>query len=551
MRRPTVTGRRANGPNLEKKRGKWIARAARRGCKAAWRGFAPPLPHEKLKPNETSIGVVVGLTGLQVEFDKNPTAIARLSEDEARLAARYAMDELNGFPTWLEALAAAHPRAVGQVLCECAEAEWRLPAERKETHEVLAKLAWHGEGLIYLIPEKLLSLLSAGDPPNRVILRFGISILMRQANPPASQLAQLAAQRASYGNDPGTTALWLSVWMEIDGEAAVTRLTSILQNSVNPDDLIVRLCSLLSGEEMERGPFSANPSFLRPVCLLRFIPLVYRHVRFGDDLDRSGRTYSPTARDHAQRFRATLLNLLENDEDPDATEVLRELADDPAMSQVRDWVLNLLDKRLVNEANSAPWTPADIREFAEHHEVDPKNDKELFAIARKRFQVLRWDVEQSDNSLRDELHKDDREIQLRRWLQRKLIERSLKRYTLPQEPEIDQQERPDLRLENPRTGPVSIEVKWADNWTVPELLERLENQLVGQYLRAHNSRYGIYFLGFIGKKQHWEEPTTGKSLTFVEVVKLLGQRAVALMKANPKIAGLEVVSIDFRQPEKI
>jgi hypothetical protein len=98
---------------------------------------------------------------------------------------------------------------------------------------------------------------------------------------------------------------------------------------------------------------------------------------------------------------------------------------------------------------------------------------------------------------------------------------------------------------------VSIEIKWADSWTLPQLLERLENQLVGQYLRAHNSRYGIYFLGFIGKKQSWEEPTTGKLLTFGEVVELVSQRAITLMQSNPKIAGLEVVSIDFRQPENI
>jgi hypothetical protein len=191
------------------------------------------------------------------------------------------------------------------------------------------------------------------------------------------------------------------------------------------------------------------------------------------------------------------------------------------------------------------------REFAERHEVDPKTDRELFAIVRKRLQVLKSDVGQSDNSSRDELRKRDREIILRRWLQRKLNERSQKRYTIPQEPEIDEQERPDLRVENPRTGPVSIEVKWADAWSLQELLERLENQLVGQYLRAHDSNYGVYFLGFIGKKRHWKEPTTGKLLTFEEVFNVVSQRALSLVRGNPKILDLAVVSIDFRQPDEI
>jgi hypothetical protein len=241
-----------------------------------------------------------------------------------------------------------------------------------------------------------------------------------------------------------------------------------------------------------------------------------------------------------------ILNRLENDEDSATPEVLRELADDPAMQRVRDWILNMLDKRLVNEADSDPWTAADIREFAEHYEVDPKSDRELFAIACNRLQVLKWDVEKSDNSARTELRKDDREIELRRWLQRRLIERSQNRYTIPQEAEIDQQERPDLRLENPKTNPVSIEVKWAENLTLAQLLERLENQLVGQYLRAHNSRYGIYLLGFIGKKQNWMDPTTGKKLSSNDIVDIIRDSAISLMKTNSNIAGLEVVSIDFR-----
>src|SRR5207237_931324 len=113
--------------DLEKKRGKRITRATKRGCTAVWRGYSPPLPHEKSKPTETSIGLIVGLTGLQIEFEENPTAISKLTEQEAKLAARYAMDELNGFPIWFESLAATHPKAVNDVLGECLEAEWQFP----------------------------------------------------------------------------------------------------------------------------------------------------------------------------------------------------------------------------------------------------------------------------------------------------------------------------------------------------------------------------------------------------------------------------------------
>ena len=135
---------------------------------------------------------------------------------------------------------------------------------------------------------------------------------------------------------------------------------------------------------------------------------------------------------------------------------------------------------------------------------------------------------------------------VRRWLARKLNERSRQRYTIPQEEEIHQEERPDLRAENPHTEPVSIELKWADNWTLDELLERLENQLVGQYLRAHNSRYGIYVLATDGRKGHWESPDG--NLNFNQVIGRVARRAEELKRTRPGIGDLRVVSIDFRVP---
>lgn len=228
--------------------------------------------------------------------------------------------------------------------------------------------------------------------------------------------------------------------------------------------------------------------------------------------------------------------------------MLRELTEVPSLSPVRDWILNILNRRIEDDAEFEPWNPNDLREFAKMNEIDPKNDKELYSIANKRLLELKMDVEESDNSLREELHKDYTESYLRRWLARKLNERSRHRYTVPQEEEIDQQKRPDIRVENPKTDPVSIEIKWADKWTLAELIAGLETQLVGQYLRAHNSRYGLYVLGTIGRKQHWEEPSTQKNLIFAEVVDILTQRAHLLMKSNLKIGGLSVIAIDFQEP---
>ena len=344
--------------------------------------------------------------------------------------------------------------------------------------------------------------------------------------------------------------LWLATWLQVDSQQALTYLDRHLRTCENPGQLMVGLCSAVSGEEMERGPRLESAGYLSPAGLRRFIPLVYEYVRVKDDIDRSGGAYSPTARDHAQRFRGFLLDRLARDEAAEATDVMRELADEPALAEVRDWVLNLIAQRLERRADLTAWTPNDLREFAANYETDPKNEGELFIIAKRRIEGLKNDVEQSDNSQRDELHRDQQEIHFRRWLARNLARESRGRYNVPQEPEIDFKQRPDIRFLKPLMGPVSLEAKLAENWTVAELLKGLETQLVGQYLRAHDSHYGLYVLGIIGEKQHWEQPETGARLSFEQVIELLQRRAAELVQQDPHIGDVTVIGIDFRQPTK-
>jgi hypothetical protein len=153
-----------------------------------------------------------------------------------------------------------------------------------------------------------------------------------------------------------------------------------------------------------------------------------------------------------------------------------------------------------------------------------------------------------DVSLREAVHPGADEYRLRRFFAGELRRRSRDRYKVPEEEEIDLKQRPDLRVEKPGLPPLSIEIKWADKWSLAELCERLENQLVGRYLRARGNRYGIYLLGNIGNKQHWPHPTTGQRLTFNEAVEFIRAKAKTLVEANPGVGAIEVISVDFARP---
>lgn len=100
-------------------------------------------------------------------------------------------------------------------------------------------------------------------------------------------------------------------------------------------------------------------------------------------------------------------------------------------------------------------------------------------------------------------------------------------------------------------GPVSIEVKWADNWSLKGLTAGLVDQLVGQYLRAVNSNYGIYVVGYKGAKTYWEETETGRRLSFPDLVRHLENTAAAITHSRQGIDDLRVFGINFSVPAVI
>jgi len=61
-------------------------------------------------------------------------------------------------------------------------------------------------------------------------------------------------------------------------------------------------------------------------------------------------------------------------------------------------------------------------------------------------------------------------------------------------------------------------------------------------------RLGFFLIVHI-KNHQWDNPAGGTSLSFVDVIERLNIRAIELTKANPDIDRIEVVSIDFREPQ--
>ena len=111
------------------------------------------------------------------------------------------------------------------------------------------------------------------------------------------------------------------------------------------------------------------------------------------------------------------------------------------------------------------------------------------------------------------------------------------------EEELADAARTDIRLNAPGiSAPVPIELKIANNWSGRKLRERLENQLVGQYMRS--STCGVFLLVKNSEKR-WQKPGTPELLQFDELLSWLEREADALAQKYPKVSSLSVVGIDL------
>lgn len=539
-------------PDFKKSWGRLITRATQAGLKGFWRRHTPLLPHEKPNPNQTSGVVVLGLTGLQLSWEVSELDVANFSDADATLAARYAVNELNDFPPWFPALLAAKPTPAGAVLSECVRGEWKITDDKHERWDVLYRLACSGLELDAGTLRTLLELLAEGDPAHVYPLRQALTALFRSPNLPGAELTRIAARRfVTPLHERSALATWFTTWVQLDPASALDAWESRLLGSPTANNIMVAVCAGLNGRDSGLGPRLPDQSYFTGAILGRMISIVARHVRFAEDLDRANSGgYTPNSRDFAQEFRDSLFRRLADFSEPATADIIARLADEPSLARRRDYLLHLRENLLERLAEAERWRPADVRAFEKDHEVSPYTDCDLFRIGSRRFNDIGRELKHSDSGLRAQLSDKAKERDLRIWLANELTRRRNDRYTVPQEVEIDQQQHPDIRLENPRAGYVSVEVKLASEWSLRSLLERLETQLFGQYLRAHDSRYGFFVLGIIDADHRWDSTTGGKRLTFDEIIKILEARAHELSSRNGDFKTAKTVALDFRRPIK-
>lgn len=537
--------------SLEGEFGKEIAQAFRDGVVAYWRRYRPKLRSEGKTHNRTTLSVIFGLTGLSIEARETENWAIGLSEDEADTAFRYAMDELNGFPDWMPALFAAYPEQMTQLLLREVDRDLRVETVKTESHYILSDLSWSGTWAWSQIGEGIFSRLFQREPKNMSNLGYMLNILNGSVVGDFA-IARLAEAK-STDRRLNHAARWFAVWTGVEPERAIPaiseRVATIRDANKQTTFAMQFITHLLGGR---RSDARVREAFRKPGHLKDLYTLMHRYIREKDDIYRAGTgVYSPALRDDAQDGRNQLFSLLKEIPGKEAFLALVELSHLHPEPSSRPWMLHHAKTKAEQDADLSPWAISQTLEFQTTMERTPANHRELFDLVELRFLDLKDNLEHGDSSISSILKSVTQETEVRKYIGEWVRERALGRYSIPQEEELADAKRPDFRVHGSGfDGPVPVELKLADNWSGPDLIERLENQLCGDYLRDTRSNRGLFVLVYRGQKGGWEVPSLAHKVGFLGLVQALETRWAAIADRFDNVDDVRVIGIDLARRER-
>lgn len=543
----SVKRNQASWKRLVEQFGKSVAEAFRIGAKQFWRGHRPKLRSEDPQSTEYSCHDVFGLTGIYFEFDDDPERASTFSPDEIELACRYASFECGGLPDWFPKLFAGHSSCVAKFLLQEIEYEASAEPTTTSTSYILGNISWSGQWCWDRLAPRIVEMLKANDPKNVAILGHLLTIVQGSMQSDAI-IAEVASRRCATTDQVDHLAHWLAVWAGVDPEHAIPALAARLKKSTRDDRLALAMNFLmhLIGDRHINVP-KVRSRHRTATHLQRLYYLMHQYISKKDDVvrDRSSSNSSTLRRD-AQEARDRLPDLISEIPGKESFIALRRIARRTFSRPHKGWFDSKALSRAERDADVNAWTPSQVYEFNDELERTPSNHRDLAELIDSRFRDLKDDLEHGDSSIAGILLRAECETDLRKYFGGELRSKSRQRYSVPQEEELADAKRPDLRIHGVGfDAPVPCELKLADNWPGPKLFERMENQLCGDYLRDRRSARGIFILVNRKKDRRWKISRSKKSVGFDGLIDALERHWEKISDKFPGVDSIEVIGIDL------
>ena len=535
--------------NLEPKFGMEIAEYYRDAIIVFWRNNKLPFKSVNDKGSLILRSTIIGLAGIQAEWRQNQNIFTRLTDEEVVLACRYSSFELNGFPFWFKQLYDSHPNIVKEFLLKQVGSEIYRNSEKDINFTVLNKIVHSAPWICHDMVSEAISML-VKEPSNTNDLDCLLKIL-KSSKEHNGDIVKLASRKVKTIKKIEHLARWIACWVWFEPQKAIPFLELTLANITEPKKR-TNLCMHFVGSLLEGRvdkPISPELNYQTPEFLEKLYMLMVENIRIEDDINRFHEgAYTPKLRDRAQDGRNSLLNSLEALPGKRAFLALQRISETHPNKDYRIWIRKKAYWRAVSDGAMSPWSSNQVLEFQKMSIRTPATHRQLAECASKQLFNVKHELEEGDTSLAELLTRVKDEPEMRVYLAKELRDKSQNRYSIAQEDELADGKKPDIRfLGNGFDAPVPLELKLANKWPGPKLIERLENQLCGDYLRDDRSSRGLYVLIYTGTgpRSHWQLPSESGRVDFGGLIDALRSHWDEMSRNFPNIEDVTIIGIDL------
>ncbi len=357
--------------------GDQVAEDFKNGAIGYWRQFKPQLRSEGVgNPNSVPRAIIYGLYGLEYEANLNKGWPANLTSEEATLACRYALWELNGFPSWLPRLYENFPAEVETLLIH--EINWEFCEYKGETesHYVLSEINHNGDWIKQKLRQPILELIERCSPKHDTTFIHALGVVLQSEYIDVSALLNLAREHTSSEENRVRMIHWLGIWMCLEAEKALEFLINYLRDIKDggsaTEFAMLFLASLLGSRH---NSISSNyRDYMSTHILLALHEMMHKYIRIEDDIIREGgEAYSPKLRDDAQGARDRIFNLITEIPGKASYLAILKIARSYPTDSSRPWLVSRARVRAEKDADINPWTSKEIKDFSEENIVSDSN----------------------------------------------------------------------------------------------------------------------------------------------------------------------------------
>lgn len=532
---------------LEEGFGREVAEAYRDGLKLHWRYTKPA------RPKRTKGGAItfkytniLAYRAIAVEVGGDPDWTARLSDDEAERAALHGCLSDQGYPEWIDALIASHPRIVLPIIRRAVREEYLSNGPGRTTF--LYRYARGAQSLHPSIQKILFNLIASKEPgsPEKFASMLDIAQRLDLATPQRKRLLDIAEARlAAYrlAQNAAAARWYIALLFALDFSKGLSHFEEWLKAGA-PAQV------QQNAEETFAFLFDSHnptiPSALANAAvpdLERLLHLVYSYIRPESDEPHEG-SYTPNTRDHAENARNAILGAVLNRTGPDAYYALRRVAADPVLA-VRAHRFNELARGKAERDCELPaWTAKEVLRFERERTAPVKTGAGLLRVVEGILSDIQFELTKGDVSSRRLLQQAQDEEEVQGWLTEQLNLRSRDRFRAFREAEVAQGDKPDVIVSSTSAScEVAIEIKHSKRWTLRQLEEGLRIQLAENYLKPEVRRYGLLVITHHLARQ-WRDTETNESMTFPRLIERLASVATTLIANTSGAIEVKCVGID-------